>query len=184
IFRGALDVQATHINEPMKIAAARALADLTREIVPDDVRAAYGGESIRFGPDYIIPKPVDGRSLSWVASAVAEAALESGVAGKQIDVNAYREELERKLSPTRRVMWRITSAARSNPKRIVFPEGEEEKILKAAAVVAEERIAQPILIGRPSVVRSIAEKIGVDLSGVEIVDRQNLPNLDEFAEQY
>jgi len=184
IFRGALDVQATHINEPMKVAAARSLAELTRESVPDDVRAAYGGEPIRFGPDYIIPKPVDGRSLSWVASAVAKAAIESGVAGQEIDIQNYREKLERKLSPTRRVMWRITSAARRNPKRIVFPEGEEEKILRAAAIVAEERIAQPLLIGRPNVVNEVAERIGVDISTIEIVDRQNLPNLDEFAEDY
>jgi len=184
IFRGALDVQATQINEAMKVAAARALADLTREPVPDDVRAAYDGESLKFGPDYIIPKPVDGRSLSWVASAVAKAAMDTGVAGEAIDIEQYREKLQRKLSPTRRVMWRITTAARRNPKRIVFPEGEEEKILRAAAVVAEENIAHPILIGRPDVIEAQAAEMGVDLNRVEIVDRNNLPQLEKFTEYY
>jgi malate dehydrogenase (oxaloacetate-decarboxylating)(NADP+) len=184
IFRGALDVEATHINEEMKIAAAEALAMLAREPVPDDVRSAYGVEPIVFGPDYIIPKPVDGRSLSWVAPAVARAAMDSGVAHHPVDIEEYRHSLERKLSPTRRVMWRITSAARKKPKRVVFPEGEEEKILRAASIVAAENIAKPIVIGRPAMVNQIADEMGIDLQDVEIIDRDNLPNMEEYVNEY
>jgi len=184
IFRGALDVEATHINEEMKIAAAEALAKLAREPVPDDVRSAYGAEPIVFGPDYIIPKPVDGRSLSWVASAVAKAAIDSGVAHHPINIEDYRHSLERKLSPTRRVMWRITSAARKKPKRVVFPEGEEEKILRAASIVAAEKIAHPIIIGRPDVLNQMASEMGIDLHGVEVIDRTNLPHIDEYTDEY
>ncbi|HJL31747.1 MAG TPA: malic enzyme-like NAD(P)-binding protein, partial [Polyangiaceae bacterium LLY-WYZ-15_(1-7)] len=132
IFRGALDVGATGIDDRMKLAAADALARLAREGVSDDVLAAYGGEAMKFGPDYVIPKPMDMRSLHWVAPAVAEAAIASGLAQRELDVQAYRHELERKLDPTRRVMWQVTSMARKDPRRVVFPEGEEDTILRAA----------------------------------------------------
>ena len=183
IFRGALDVQATRINDAMKLAAARALAQLAREGVPDDVLAAYGGQAMKFGADYIIPKPVDLRSLRWVAAAVAEAAMESGVAREPIDVERYRDELDRKLSPTRRVMNAITATAKKEPKRVVFPEGETDAILRAAEVVAQEGIAKPVLLGRIDVIRERAEEIGVSLDAIELIDRGSPPKLDTYAER-
>lgn len=181
IFRGALDVGATAINDPMKLAAARALAALTKEGVPDDVLAAYGGQALRFGRDYVIPKPLDERALSWVAPAVAGAAIESGVSTVALDIEAYRLELDRKLSPTRRVMWRITTLARKDPRRVVFPEGEEPKILRAAEIVSQEGIARPILLGRTAVIHAEARDLGLDLSLVEIVDTSALPHLEAYT---
>ncbi len=182
LFRGALDVQATHINEEMKIAAARALARLAREGVTDDVLQAYGTESIKFGPNYIIPKPMDARSLSWVAPAVAEAAIKSGVAQETVDIRAYRHELIRKLSPTRRVMWHVTGVAKKDPRRVVFPEGEQDAILRAADIVQSDNIAMPVLIGRPQIIEERAATLGVDLTGVEIVDRDALPHMDRYTD--
>jgi malate dehydrogenase (oxaloacetate-decarboxylating)(NADP+) len=182
IFRGALDVGAQSINEEMKLAASRALAALAREGVPEHVLEAYGGGSIKFGPDYIIPKPVDTRVLSWVAPAVAKAAMDSGNARRKVDIEQYRESLTQRLSPTRRVMWKITSAAKKAPKRIVFPEGEELKILHAARIVADEGIAKPILIGRNAVIAEHCRELGLDLTGIEVVDRNALPHLEEYAE--
>lgn len=182
LFRGALDVAATHINEEMKIAAALALARLAREGVTDDVLEAYGDESLKFGKDYIIPKPMDDRSLSWVAPAVAEAAMKSGVAQEPLDIRTYRHSLIRKLNPTRRVMWHVTGRARKDPRRVVFPEGEEDAILRAADIVQSDHIAMPVLIGRPEVIRTRAATLGVDLTGVEIVNRESLPNLDRYAD--
>ncbi|MEM9074488.1 MAG: NADP-dependent malic enzyme, partial [Myxococcota bacterium] len=184
IFRGALDVGATHINDAMKLAAVHALARLAKEGVTDDVLAAYGGHTIKFGKDYVIPKPMDARSLSWVAPAVAEAAIESGVATRSLDIEAYRQELQRRLDPTRRVMWHVTSAARRDPRRIVFPEGEEDTILRAADIIENERIAVPVLIGRPAYIRERAQTLGVSLAGVEVIDRSALPKLDEYAEAF
>jgi malate dehydrogenase (oxaloacetate-decarboxylating)(NADP+) len=180
IFRGALDVAATTINDPMKLAAAKALAALTREDVPDDVRRAYGDTLFRFGREYIIPKPFDARVLSWVAPAVARAAMESGVAGERIEIDAYADKLTHMLSPTRRVMWSITAQARRAPKRIVFPEGEEEKILRAAQIVKGDGVAHPILVGRPDVIRQRAEEIGVELDGITIAN----PDGDARVEGY
>ncbi|MDH5491671.1 MAG: NADP-dependent malic enzyme [Myxococcales bacterium] len=183
IFRGALDAGATTINDAMKLAAAQALAALTREGVPDDVLAAYGGRALRFGPEYVIPKPMDGRALGWVASAVAQAAIDSGVATVDLDMDAYRQELDRKLSPSRRVMWRISSLARKDPRRVVFPEGEEDKILHAADIAAHEGLAHPILIGRPAVIEARARALGLSLDRVEIVDREAVPKLEKYSEQ-
>ncbi|MFK8001376.1 MAG: NADP-dependent malic enzyme [Polyangiales bacterium] len=182
LFRGALDVAATHINEEMKIAAALSLARLAREGVTDDVLEAYGDESLKFGKDYIIPKPMDDRSLSWVAPAVAEAAMKSGVAQEPLDIRTYRHSLIRKLNPTRRVMWHVTGRARKDPRRVVFPEGEEDAILRAADIVQSDHIAMPVLIGRPDTIRTRAATLGVDLTGVEIVSREELPNIDRYAE--
>jgi len=181
IFRGALDVGAREINDAMQLAAAKALADLAREGVPEDVQDAYGGQALKFGPDYIIPKPMDERALYWVAPAVAKAAIDSGVATKTLDVDAYREELNRKLSPTRQVMWKITALSKKAPARIVYPEGEEPKILHAADIVAHEGIARPTLIGRPKVIRATAKELGIELEGVEIIDREALPRMEEYA---
>ncbi|MEQ9077259.1 MAG: NADP-dependent malic enzyme [Sandaracinaceae bacterium] len=182
IFRGALDVGATHINEEMKLAAAHALAKLARQGVTDDVLSAYGGEPLKFGPHYIIPKPVDARSLYWVAPAVAKAAIDSGVARDKLDVEAYANELERKLSPTRKVMWHVTSLAKREPGRIVFPEGEEDSILRAAEIVSQERIATPILLGRTSVMRERAMALGVDLERVQLLDNHASEENLRYAE--
>jgi len=182
IFRGALDVGASSITEEMKSAAAEALAELARQGVPEPVLSAYGGSAIRFGPDYIIPKPMDERALYWVAPAVAKAAIESGVAQRPVDIDEYRDQLSTKLSPTRRVMTQITNVARTDEKRIVFPEGEEEKIVHAARISVDEGIAKPVLIGRQKAVEEVAARLGVGLDGIEIMPRDALPRLEEYAE--
>ena len=169
IFRGALDVRARAINEEMKMAATVALAELAKEDVPEAVAAAYGVSTFRFGRDYLIPKPFDPRVLLWVSPAVAKAAMESGVAGKTMDLEAYRNQLEARLGRRREVMRDIMLKARRDPKRIVFPEGEHERIIRAAVQSAEEGIARPVLLGRIDRIRERAHALHADLSGVEIV---------------
>ncbi len=180
IFRGALDVRARAINDEMKLAAARALAALTREDVPDSVLKAYGLESLRFGPDYIIPKPLDPRVMLWEAPAVAQAAMETGVARIHIDIEEYRERLAARLGKGTQVMRFIINKAKAAPKRIAFGEGEEPKILRAAALVQEEGIGRPILIGRPEVIRRRIEELGLRCSP-EIVYPPEFPRLEEYA---
>lgn len=176
IFRGALDSHATDINEQMKMAAAHALADLATEDVPDYVSAAYGLGYLRFGPEYIIPKPVDHRVLLRVALAVAKAAAESGVARRPIpDYDAYHNQLEKLLGKGRHVTRMFIDKARVHPKRIVFPEGDHPKILRAAGLVVKERIGHPILIGSHDSITSRASELGVNLDGVEIIDPWTLP---------
>jgi malic enzyme len=154
IFRGALDVYATTINEEMKLAAARGLAALAHEDVPDSVLSAYGLTALKFGRDYLIPKPLDPRVLLWLAPAVAEAAMRTGVARRQIDLDEYREELIRRQGAGQQVRNQIISKAKLGAKkRIVFPEGDDPKIIRAAARVQEEGIGIPILLGRPEEVR-------------------------------
>ena len=162
IFRGALDVRARAINEEMKVAAARALAALAKEDVPDSVLKAYGLTSLRFGPDYLIPKPLDPRVLLWEAPAVAKAAMETGVARIYIDLDHYREQLEARLGRGWAVMRTMINKARRAPKRIVFGEGEEPKIIRAAAQVEEEGIGHPILLGRPEVIQAHVYELGLD----------------------
>src|SRR5690606_36141499 len=140
IFRGALDVRARAINEEMKMAATRALAALAKEDVPEAVAVAYGERTFRFGRDYLIPKPFDPRVLLWVAPAVAQAAMETGVARVRVDLDEYRHRLEARLGRTREVMRDIVLKARKAPKRIVYPEGENERIIRAAARVVDEGI--------------------------------------------
>jgi len=181
IFRGALDVHARAINEAMKVAAAKALAALTREDVPDSVLQAYGLERLKFGPDYIIPKPVDPRVLLWVAPAVAEAAMSSGVARRPIDLDAYRRELEARLGPGRVLMRTLLDRARTSPKRIVFGEGEEPKIIRAAARVRQEGIGHPILLGRPDVIARQIEELGLEFEP-EVVDPARSPRREAYAE--
>ncbi len=184
IFRGALDVRATSINEEMKIAAVRALADLAKEDVPDSVVAAYGGEQFRFGPEYIIPKPFDPRVLLWEAPAVARAAMQSGVARIPIsDFEAYRDSLEARLGKSREVMRVFIHRAQRAPKRIVFPEGEEEKILRASQIILDEKIAQPILLGSRTLIRERIHTLGLDLEGVEVINPSKSPKLDEYVTQ-
>ncbi len=169
IFRGALDVRASAITEEMKMAATTALAELAKQDVPEAVAAAYGETTFRFGRDYLIPKPFDPRVLLWVAPAVAKAAMECGVARNPLDLDSYRNRLEARLGRRREVMRDIMLKARRDPRRIVYPEGEHERIIRAAAQSAEEGIARPVLLGRPERIREIAHALHADLSGVEIV---------------
>jgi malate dehydrogenase (oxaloacetate-decarboxylating)(NADP+) len=183
IFRGALDVRARAINEEMKVAAAHALADLAKQDVPDSVLHAYGIESLKFGPEYIIPKPFDPRVLLWESPAVAKAAMDSGAARLQLDLEAYRHELSLRQGKGMRVRQFIVNRARQAPKRIVFGEGEETKIVRAALRVLEEGIATPILLGRPEIV---AEKLaGLGLGGdLQVVNPRNFDRLEAYARAY
>jgi malate dehydrogenase (oxaloacetate-decarboxylating)(NADP+) len=182
IFRGALDVGARTISEEMKVAAAEAIAELAREEVPDQVLRAYGRQRMRFGRDYLIPKPFDPRVLYWVAPAVAKAAMDSGVARQQIDVAEYRERLVRRISPTRRVLWNMLEIARSSPQRIVYPEGENDGVVRAAHRVIEEGIARPILLGSPERIREIAERLGIGLEGATVIDPRESDHIDSYAD--
>ena len=171
ISRGALDVRANQINEAMKLAAVRALAELAKSPVPDIVNMAYGEKNILFGPDYIIPKPLDPRLLSTVAPAVAKAAIESGVAKHKIeDWDAYANELNRRLGLDNQVLRVIGTKARRNPKRIVFAEADNLKILKAAQIVYDEGVGYPILLGDETKIKLIASAGGVDIEGLPILD--------------
>jgi malate dehydrogenase (oxaloacetate-decarboxylating)(NADP+) len=182
IFRGALDSGARQINEEMKIAAAEALAELARADVSDEVLRAYGQSHLRFGRDYIIPKPFDTRVLYWVAPAVARAAQETKVARTPLDIAEYRDRLFRRISPARRVLWSVLEAARTSPKRVVFPESEHDGVLRAAHRVIEEGIAQPILLGAKDVVAEQAQALGVDLTRAIILDPREDPKLDQYVE--
>lgn len=183
IFRGALDVRATAINDQMKLAATRALAALAREDVPDAVRRAYGVERMEFGRDYIIPKPFDSRVLIWVASAVAKAAMDSGVAQVQVDIEEYKDQLERRLGKSREVMRVVIHKAQRTPKRVVFPEGEETKILRASQILLDEQIATPILVGREDRIRATIGDLHLHLEGVEIVEPAQSPKLPDYTRE-
>jgi len=185
IFRGALDVRATAINDEMKIAATMALANLAKEDVPDSVVRAYGVKRIEFGKDYIIPKPFDPRVLWWEATAVAKAAMETGVARNPIkDLEAYRDMLEARLGKSREVMRFFIHRAQSDPKRIVFSEGEEEKILRAASIIAEEGIAKPILLGSRTLINQRIKELGLEMDGVEIINPSKSVNHDAYVTAY
>ena len=185
IFRGALDVRARAINEEMKVAAAYALADLTKEDVPDSVLRAYGLESLKFGEDYIIPKPLDPRVLLWESPAVAKAAMESGVARKQFDLDEYRQQLAFRQGKGQQVRHYIMNKAKSAPqkKRVVFAEGEEAKIIRAASQVKDEGIAVPILVGRPEVIREKIAQLGLDCDP-QIVNPVKFERSEEYARAY
>ena len=185
IFRGALDVRATTINEEMKIAASHALASLTKEDVPDSVLKAYGEKRIEFGKKYIIPKPFDPRVLLWEATAVARTAMETGVARAPIaDFEAYKDSLEARLGKSREVSRFFIHKAQHEPKRIVFPEGEEEKILRAAHILLDENIAKPILLGSRSFIRQRVSELGLDLEGAEFVNPSKSHRFDEYVTAY
>jgi malate dehydrogenase (oxaloacetate-decarboxylating)(NADP+) len=173
IFRGALDVRATTINDDMKIAAARALAELARQDVPDDVAAAYQGNRPKFGPNYIIPVPFDPRLISAIPIAVAKAAMESGVARKPIlDLDRYAQELSARRDPIASTLQRIYDRVRRQPKRIVFAEGEEEQVMRAAVSYVNQRLGTAILLGRDDVIKDNARNAGIDLGkqGIEIIN--------------
>src|SRR5476651_1871986 len=181
IFRGALDVRARTINEAMKIAAANALAELAREDVPDEVAAAYRGARPEYGPDYIIPVPFDPRLISRVSRAVAEAAMKSGVARKQIkDLDAYSFQLSARLDPSAGLFQRITASVRANPKRVVFAEGEEESVIRAAAAFQSSGLGKAILVGREDIVRAGIRKAGVEENTLEI----RVPHSAQEAQPY
>jgi malate dehydrogenase (oxaloacetate-decarboxylating)(NADP+) len=183
IFRGALDVRATEINEAMKVAAVHALADLAREDVPDAVIRAYGGKPIRFGPDYIVPKPLDTRVLLKVVPAVAEAAVGSGVARAALpERSAYLQRLEASLGPEREIMRKIIFRAQRNPQHIVLPEGTHPVIIRAAHHVVKEGIARPLLLGDPEAIRSKAASLHIALDGIDIMDHRRNPHVAAFTD--
>lgn len=187
IFRGALDVRATTINEEMKIAASYALANLAKEDVPDSVYRAYGGNRIEFGREYIIPKPFDPRVLFWEAPAVAKAAMDSGVAKNPIkDFDQYRDNLEGRLGKSREVMRFFIHKAQHLRKRIVFPEGEEVKILRAAQILIDDKIAKPILVGNPERIKRKAKELGLDFdyNKIEILDPEDNLKYDKYLEDF
>jgi malate dehydrogenase (oxaloacetate-decarboxylating)(NADP+) len=185
IFRGALDVRAKAINEEMKVAATYALAELTKEDVPDSVLNAYRLESLKFGPEYIIPKPLDPRVMLWESPAVAKAAMETGVARIKVDLDEYQEQLTFRQGMGQQIRYYIMNKARSvaQKKRVVFAEGEEPKIIRAAAQVKDEGIALPILVGHPEVIKEKIDSLGLDYEP-EIVLPENYSRIDQYAEAF
>jgi malate dehydrogenase (oxaloacetate-decarboxylating)(NADP+) len=182
IFRGALDARATQVNEEMKMAATRALAALAKEDVPESVSRLYGLRSVKFGPDYLIPFPFDPRVLLWVAPAVAWAAVASGVAKEMIDLEQYREQLEARLGRARGIMRGIINRAVRDPKRVVFPEGEEPKIIRAARMIVDEGIASPILLGQQDAIHRIADENHISLRDIMIEDPGSSEKRDKYAD--
>jgi malate dehydrogenase (oxaloacetate-decarboxylating)(NADP+) len=184
IFRGALDVRATGINEEMKIAAVKAIAELAKKTVPEAVNLAYNMKNIKFGKDYIIPKPNDPRLITSVSLAVAKAAIDSGIARKTItDWDAYAEELSRRLGKEDALLRGISNKAKSDPKCVVFAEADHYKILKSAQIVRDEGIARPILLGNKDRINKIIKETGLDLEGMQIIDpSQELENIERYAQ--
>ena len=169
----------------MKIAAARALAELAHEPVPDSVAEAYGARAFRFGPDYVIPKPFDTRVLWWCAPAVAEAAMKSGAARLKLDIAEYRERLQRRVGGAQyTIMSRIVQRARSAPRRIVFPEGDNIKVLRACQIVLDEKIAHPILLGQERKIRQRAEELDLDLTGAEVLNPSEALKHSAYAHEF
>jgi len=185
IFRGALDVRAKAINEEMKLAASQALAALAKEDVPDSVLRAYGMESLKFGRDYIIPTPLDPRVLLWEAPAVARKAMETGVARKKIDIDEYREQLAYRQGKGEQVRYFFQNQARMSggKKRVVFAEGEEPKVIRAASQITDEQIGVPILLGRPDVIKGRIEELGLNYDP-EIVNPLDYENHEAYAKAY
>src|SRR5512136_1111628 len=182
IFRGALDVRARAITEEMKMAAARALAELAKEDVPDSVSRAYGGERFRFGPDYIIPKPLDPRVLLAVAPAVAKAAIDGGVARVKLDMGEYKERLRKMQSRSHQVMGSVFAKAKKKLAKIVFPEGHHPKIQQAAAILREDAICEPILLGPvDQIKKSIGDQRLDGLDGVTIINPEESPDFDRYV---
>jgi malate dehydrogenase (oxaloacetate-decarboxylating)(NADP+) len=181
IFRGALDARATQVNEAMKMAATRALALLAKEDVPDSVSRLYGLSSVKFGAEYLIPFPFDPRILLWVAPAVAWAAVATGVTDEFIDLDDYREKLEARLGRARGVMRGIINRAVRDPRKVVFPEGEEPKVIRAAQVIVDEGIAEPILLGNPENIRRIAAQNAIPITDICIEDPATSSRRENYA---
>jgi len=185
IFRGALDVEASAINEEMKLAAARALAALAKEEVPESVKRTYNDENLAFGPDYIIPKPFDARVLLWESSAVAQAAMDSGVARRRIDPDEYREGLRQKIDPSREVMRKVFQIARNHPKRLVLPEGDDPTVISAACEILQEGLAKPILLGERGKILGMIEEIHSQaIDTCEIIDPASWPRRQDYIDLY
>jgi len=184
IFRGALDVRATTINHEMELAATHALAALAKEDVPDSVCRAYGVERLHFGADYIIPKPFDRRALVCVASAIAKAAMDSGVAQEPIDLDDYREQLERRLGRAHEITRTIIHKAQMKPMRVVFPEGDNDKILRACHILVDEKIAHPILLGDEYTICARAAELEIPLEGISIIDVRTSNLRDPYTHQF
>jgi malate dehydrogenase (oxaloacetate-decarboxylating)(NADP+) len=185
IFRGALDVRARAINEEMKLAASRALAQLARQDVPESVSAAYGGQAFTFGPDYIIPKPFDPRVLTWVAPAVAQAAIDSGVARVSLDRDHYVEALRKRQGRTYEVMSVVVNRARRRLTRIAFPEGNHPRILRAAQQLVDERICRPVLLGKRRDILDHAREAHLSgISDLEIIDPLDVDNFGDYAQKF
>jgi malate dehydrogenase (oxaloacetate-decarboxylating)(NADP+) len=184
IFRGALDVQATAITENMLLAAARALADLAREDVPVEVENAYGNQHFSFGPEYLLPKSIDPRTLVWESSAVARQAIEDGVASRPVKNEDYQESLIVRLGTGRETLRGLMLRARGANFRVVFSDGTNETILRACSILMDEGIASPILLGREDEVQSAMDALGLDLSGVAIVDPARSPRFESYLEDY
>ncbi|QIO23756.1 NADP-dependent malic enzyme [Haloarcula sp. JP-L23] len=181
IFRGALDVRATEINEEMKVAAAEALADLARQDVPDAVVKAYGDQPLQFGPEYIIPKPLDPRVLFEVTPAVAKAAMDSGAARKELDLDDYVERLEARLGKSREMMRVVLNKAKSDPKRVVLAEGDDEKMIRAAYQLVEQGIAQPVLLGDADEIEATRRRFGLEFDPV-VVDPETA-DVEAYADR-
>ncbi|RYJ14336.1 NADP-dependent malic enzyme [Halogeometricum borinquense] len=181
IFRGALDVRATEINEEMKRAAAKALADLARKDVPDAVVKAYGDQPLQYGPEYVIPKPLDPRVLFEVAPAVAQAAMDSGSARSELDTDEYEERLEARLGKSREMMRVVLNKAKSDPKRVALAEGTDEKMIRAAYQLQEQGIAYPVLVGNREKINQTAERLGLDFEP-EVADPRN-GDWDHYADR-
>ena len=185
IFRGALDVRASDINEAMKVAATHALASLAKEDVPDSVCAAYGASHLEFGREYIIPKPFDPRVLYQVAPAVAQAAMDSGVARVRIkDLEEYREQLKERLDPAQTLMHRIFQIARQRPKRVVFSDGEADRVIRASRLIRQAGIAEPVLLGNEERIREQMARMDIPENGLEILDPASSSKLSEYADCY
>ncbi|MGA7615207.1 MAG: NADP-dependent malic enzyme [Thermoanaerobaculia bacterium] len=185
IFRGALDCRATAINDEMKLAAAHALADLAKEDVPESVLRAYGEDEFRFGPDYLIPKPFDYRVLLWVPVAVAKAAEATGVAQMPIqDYDAYKRRLENLLGRSRQLMHSVFDKAKQRPKRVIFPEGDQEKIVRAARILVEEQIAHPVLLGDRDEIEAVLAKLEIDGSKFTLIDPLQSEKLETYVHRF
>jgi malate dehydrogenase (oxaloacetate-decarboxylating)(NADP+) len=184
IFRGALDVQATRITPGMLVAAARALADLAREDVVEEVERAYGKERYSFGPEYLLPKPIDPRILVRESAAVAQQAIAEGVARRPLEVAAYQESLTVRLGTGRETLRGMILSARQRRRRVVFSEGTNETILRACAILVDEGIASPILLGREAEVREAVERLRLGLSGVPVVEPARSPRFEAYVDEY
>ncbi len=184
IFRGALDCQATRITENMLIAAARSLAELAREDVVDEVVRAYGNERFTFGPEYLLPKPIDPRIFVRESAAVARQAIDDGVARKPLDLDAYEERLTVRLGAGQETLRRLILKARQEARRVVFPEGANETILRACGILADEGIADPILLGAEAEIHAAIDRLGLELGGVRVIDPARSPQRDAYINEY
>ncbi|MFZ1683186.1 MAG: NADP-dependent malic enzyme [Candidatus Zixiibacteriota bacterium] len=184
IFRGALDVHATAINEEMKIAAVHALANLAKQDVPEEVARAYGEDHFKFGREYIIPKPFDPRILVWESGAVAEAAMKTGVAQRPVDIEEYKRRLSNRIGRGRVIMNAIHEKARKHPKRVVFPEGNSRRILRAAHLVVEEGVGKPIVLGDPIEIKKVAAENEIEMDGITIIDPTTSDKRPAYAKKF